>query len=195
MVEPLIQWFKSLNSGYTLASNHLTLSNKWYADDATLIASTVTHLNTQLDAVNTFSDWSSIRSNLSKCRLIGYIHAIQLIKRKVDRESALQARLANVPVGSTPIPIISHDDPLPGGYLGTTLTASLCPEAHLAWTLDTLANRSKAILSIPLPPGINTRLLLYEANSRIMHTRCLMALSPNAITSIDSKLKATCRQI
>ena len=147
--------------------------------NATLIESTIIDLNAQLDAVNTFSKWSGIHVNISKCRLTGYIHALQLIKRKADRDTALQARLANVRVGSTPIPIISHDDPLPGGYLGTSLTVSLCPKAHVAWTLDTLANISKAILSTPLPPSIKQRFLLYGANSKIMHTHYLMALSLN----------------
>ncbi len=62
---------KSLKSGYRLTSNHLMLSNKWYADDATLIASTVTELNTQLEAVNTFSEWPGIRLNILKCGLKG----------------------------------------------------------------------------------------------------------------------------
>jgi hypothetical protein len=195
MVESLIRWLKKLNSGYTLSSNHLTLSNKWYAEDATLIASTVTDLNTQLDTVNIFSEGSGIRLNISKCRLTGYIHALQLIKRKADQDVSLQARLANVRVGGTSIPIISQDDPLPGDYLGTALSASLCPKAHLAWTSNTLAIISKAILSTPLPPGIKQRLLLYRANSKIMHTHSIMTLSPNAIAAIDSKLEATCRKI
>ena len=76
MVEPLIRWLKSLNSGYTFSSNHLTLSKKWYADDATLTASTVTDLNTQLVTVDAFGEWSGIRLNISKCRLTGYIHAL-----------------------------------------------------------------------------------------------------------------------
>ena len=56
MVEPLIRWLKSLNMGYTLSSNHLTPSNKWYTNDANLIASTVIDLNNQLDTVNAFSE-------------------------------------------------------------------------------------------------------------------------------------------
>ena len=56
VVEPLIRWLKSLNIGYIFSSNHLALSNKWYADDATLISSTVADLNTQLDTVNLFSE-------------------------------------------------------------------------------------------------------------------------------------------
>jgi hypothetical protein len=71
MVEPLIRWLKSLNNGYTLSSNHLTLSNRWYAKDFTLIASTVTDLNTQLDTVNAFNELSGIHLNISNCRLIG----------------------------------------------------------------------------------------------------------------------------
>ena len=57
MVEPPIQWLKSIQKGYTLTSNKLNLSSKWYADDATLVAHNVTDLNTQLDIVNKFSDF------------------------------------------------------------------------------------------------------------------------------------------
>jgi hypothetical protein len=139
--------------------------------------STVTDLNTELEAVKTFSEWSGTRLNFPKCTPTGYFHALQLIKRKTDRDTALQARLAHVRVGTISIHIISKDDPLPDGYLGTALTTSLCPKAHLAWTLDTLANISKAILSTPYPPDIKQRLLLYGANSKIMHTHCLTALT------------------
>ncbi len=46
MVEPFIRWLKSLQKGYTLTSNILDLSSKWYAYDAPLIAHNVTDLNT-----------------------------------------------------------------------------------------------------------------------------------------------------
>jgi hypothetical protein len=119
---------------------------------------------------------------------------LQSIKTKKDHDTALQTRLAHVRICDTPIPVLSQDDPLPGGYLGTVLTASLCPRAHLKWTLEILTTISKAVLNTPLPPNIKQRLLLYGANSKIMHTHCLMALSPTAITSIDSLLEATCRK-
>ena len=106
---------------------------------------------------------------------------------------ALQTRLAHVRIGGKSIPILSQDDPLSGGYLGTALTTSLCPKEHLKWTLEVLATISKAVLTTPLPPNIKQRLLLYGVNSKIMHTHCLMALSPTAINSIDSLLEATCR--
>jgi hypothetical protein len=133
--------------------------------------------------------------NIPKCRLTGYIHKLQTIKSKKDRDTALQTRLAHVRINDTPIPVLSQDEPLPGGYLGTALTASLCPKAHLQWTLGVITTISKAVLNTPLPPNIKQRLLLYGANSKIMHTHCLMALSPAAITSIDSSLEATCRKI
>ena len=133
--------------------------------------------------------------NIPKCRLIGYIHKLQAIKAKKERDTALQTRLAHVRIEGTPIQVLSQDEPLPGGYLGTALTASLCPKNHLKWTLDTISNISKAVLTTPLPPNIKQRLLLYGANSKIMHTHCLMALSPAAITSIDSSIEATCRKI
>jgi len=81
MVEPLIRWLKSPQKGYTLTSNKLNLSSKWYADDATLVAHNVTDLNTQLEVVKTFIEWSGIRIQISKCRLTGYIYELQSLKR------------------------------------------------------------------------------------------------------------------
>ena len=88
IVELLIRRLKALNNGCALTSNHLTLYNKWYAGDATLVASKVTDLNTQLDTVNTFGVWSSIRLNTLKCILASFIHALQLIKLKAGRGTA-----------------------------------------------------------------------------------------------------------
>ena len=68
-----------------------------------MVAHNVTDLNTQLEIVNTFSEWPGIRLNISKCRLTVYIYELQSLKRKKDRDSALQARLANIRVGHTPI--------------------------------------------------------------------------------------------
>ena len=136
MGEPLIRWIKHTHKGYTLTSNNLSLSSKWYADDATLVAPTIPALEAQVQVIEAFSKWSGIRLNIPKCRLTGYIHKLQNIKTKKDRDMALQTRLAHVRIGGTPIPILSQDDPLPGGYLGAALTASFCPKAHLKWTLN-----------------------------------------------------------
>ncbi len=108
---------------------------------------------------------------------------------------ALQTRLARVRINDIPIPILSQDEPLPGGYFGTSLTSSLSPKAHLQWALGVIFTISRAVFNIPLPTNIKQRLLLYGANSKIMHTHCLMALSQAAITAIDSSLEATCRKI
>ena len=132
--------------------------------------------------------------NIPKYRLTGYLHKLQDIKTKKDRDTALQTRLAHARIGVIPIPVLSQDDPLPGGYLGTALTTSLCPKAHFKWTLDVISTIDKAVLTTPLPPSIKQRLFLYGAISNIIHTHCLMALSPAAITSIDSLLEATCRK-
>jgi hypothetical protein len=71
MVEPLIRWLESLLKGYTLTSNKLNLSTKWYADNVTLVAHNVTDLNTQVEAVDTFNEWSDIGLSISKCKVTG----------------------------------------------------------------------------------------------------------------------------
>ncbi len=82
MIEPLIRWIKSTQKGYTLTSNNLSISSKWYADDATLVASNIPVLETQLQVVESYSKWSGIRLNIPKYRLTGYLHILQNIKTK-----------------------------------------------------------------------------------------------------------------
>jgi hypothetical protein len=81
MVEPLVKWINSTQKGYILTSNNLSLSSKWYADDATLVASTIPALEAQLQVVESYSKWSGIRLNIPKCRLTGYLHILQKIKK------------------------------------------------------------------------------------------------------------------
>jgi hypothetical protein len=51
--------------------------------------------------------------------------------QKTDKDDALKARLAHITLGGQRIGVLTQDEPLPSGYLGTALTASLCMDAHL----------------------------------------------------------------
>jgi hypothetical protein len=96
MVEPLIRWLNAVNKGYDITSCGPTLTIKWYADDGTLIANSVEDMISLLDIVQQFSDWSGIRLNASKCKITSYIHELQSITCKRDRDEALRAKLAHV---------------------------------------------------------------------------------------------------
>jgi len=87
-----------------------------------------------LDLADQLNKWSGIHLNVSKCKIAAFIHDLQAIPRKRDRDDALRARRAHVVMASRPIGSLTQDKPLPGGYQGTSLTASLCPDAHLRWT-------------------------------------------------------------
>jgi hypothetical protein len=89
MVKPLIRWIKSNQKGYTLTSNNLLLASKWYTDDANLVVSTIPALEAQLQGVESYSKWSSIRLNIPKYRLAGYLHILQNITTKKDRDMKL----------------------------------------------------------------------------------------------------------
>ena len=78
--------------------------------------------------------------------------------------------------------------------MGTALTASLCPGAHLKWTKSKLELICKAVNQAPLPPHIKQRLLLYGEHSKINHTHCLMALMPKALGEVASILEGTSRK-
>ena len=107
---------------------------------------------------------------MGKCKVTAYIHELQKLRRKRDRDDALRARLAHITLDGRPIGSLTQDEPLPGGYLGTSLTASLSPEAHLHWTKAQLSLIGEALKTTPLPPHIKQRLLLYGAHSKITHT-------------------------
>ncbi len=146
-----------------------------------------------LDIIQQFSTWSGIHLNAAKCKITAYIHKLQAIPKKGDRDDALRSCLANVNLAGRPIGVLTQDEPLPGGYLGTSLTASLSPMAHLLWTKSQIDQIDQALGRTPLPPHIKHRLLLYGANSQISHTHCLMALSPQAIHEVDSLIEGISR--
>ena len=195
MIEPLIRWLNASQKGYDITSCGLKLASKWYADDGTLVTNNIEDMITLLDIVEQFSDWSGIRLNVGKCKLTAYLQGLQSIQKKPERHDALKARLAHVSIGGQRLEVLSQDEPLPGGYLGTALTASLCPDAHLRWTKRQLELICKAVTRTPLPSHIQQKLLLYGANSKINHTHCLMALSPASMAEVDSILEGTTRKI
>jgi hypothetical protein len=183
-----------LIKGYILTSCGPRLASKWYADDGTLVTNTIADMCNLLNIVEQFSTRSGIRLNVGKCKISPHLHSLQSIRKKSDRDDAHKARLAHVSLGGHRIGVLSQDAPLPGGYLGTALTASLCPDAHLKWTKSQLELICTAVNQAPLPPHIRQQLLLYGAHSKINHTHCLMALSPKAIGEIDSILEGTSRK-
>jgi hypothetical protein len=142
-----------------------------------------------LNLVDKFSKWSNVHLNVSKCNIPAFIHDLQAIPRKRDRDDTLRARLAHVTLRDRPIGSLTRDELLPRGYLVTSLTASLCPDAHLQWTKQKLKMIGKALVRSPLPPHIKRRLLLYDVHSKIAHAHCIMALSPQAMMAGDSVLK------
>ena len=132
---------------------------------------------------------------MGKCKVTAYIHELQSTPRKRDLDDALRARLAHITLSGRPVGSLTQDEPLPRGYIGTSLTASLSLVAHLHWTKSQLTLIGKALRNTPLPPHIKQRLLLYGAHSKITHTLCLMALSPTSIKAVDSVVESISREI
>jgi hypothetical protein len=106
-------------------------ANKWYADDGTLVTNSEEDMIFLLVLVNQFSEWPGIHLNANKCKITAFLLDIQPIPRKQERDDALKARLSHVTLAGRPICSLTQDEPLLGGYLGTSLTASLCPDAYL----------------------------------------------------------------
>jgi hypothetical protein len=163
MVEPLIRWLTASGKGYDIASCGLKLASKWYADDDSLITNSVEDMISLLDIIQQYSTWSCIHVNAAKCKIKAYIHDLQAIPHKQERDDALRSRLAHVKLAGRPIGALTQDEPVPDGYLGTSLTASLSPKAHLQWTKSQIDQIGKALGRTPLPSHIKQRLLLYGA--------------------------------
>jgi hypothetical protein len=193
MIEPLTRWLNAADKGYKITSCGLTLASKWYVYDGTLVTNSVDDIISLLAIVHKFSEWSGIHLNVGKCKVTAYIHELQSIPHKGVRDDALRARLAHITLSGRRIGSLTQDEPLPGGFLGTPLTASLSPVAHLQWTKEQLNLIGKTLRNSPLPPHIKQRLLLYGAHSKITHTHCLMALSPTLIKAVDSVVEKITR--
>ncbi len=124
------------------------------------------------------------------------LHSLPTINsQQKARDDALRARLAHITLSGKPIGSLTQDEPLPGGYLGTSLTASLSLEAHLHWAKTQLTLIGNAPRNTPIPPQIKRRLLLYGARLKITHTHCLMALSPTSIKQVDIVIESISREI
>jgi hypothetical protein len=127
----LIRRLAASDKGYDFASCGLKLASPWYAGDGTLVTNSVEDMICLTDIVQHFSTWSNIHLNVAKCKIIAYINDLKSIPRRRNRDGAVRARFATVTLSSCPIGFLTQDKPLPGGYLGASLTASLSPEAHL----------------------------------------------------------------
>ena len=80
----------------------LKLASKWYADDGTLLTSSVEDMITLLDVIQQFIKWSCIHLNVNKCKINAYIYELQAIPNKRDRDVALRSRLAHVTLARHP---------------------------------------------------------------------------------------------
>ena len=116
MVEPLIRWLTVSCKEYGIAYCDLKLASKWYADDGTLITNFVEDIISLLDIIQQFSTWSGIHLNATTCKITAYIHELQSIPRKKDRDVARRSRLSHITLAGRPIGALTQDEFLPGGY-------------------------------------------------------------------------------
>ena len=194
MVEPLIRWLED-GTGYRFSDSGQTLSSKWYADDATLVTESLEAMQALCSKIDAFSKWSGIRENTAKCRTTGFIPDFQRFKKDIQRKGALEGLLSSLRLGGQRIPVLPQDEPLPGGYLGTCLTASLHNGAHLNWARDTLKKSVSDVVGAPLPPTAAQTLLQYTAHAKINHSHCLTALSWAEVAQPDAILVGGARRI
>jgi len=155
MVEPLIRWLTVVDKGYNITSSGFKLASKWYADDDTFDTRwpySAKDVISLLNKEQQLGSCSGIHLNVETWKITVYNHALQAIPRKKVHDDALRDRLAHVTLPGYTMGSFAQDEPLPGGYLGTSLTASLSPETHFQWTQTQLTQIGKALGNTPCLP-------------------------------------------
>ena len=100
-----------------------------YADDTTLLISTVSNMALQMGKVEQYSEWGNSKLNISKCAATGMPrqdkerHAIPLPMTKLGCDR-LRQQLTAVNINGQPVPF-AHPDSDPQRLLGVSITPSL----------------------------------------------------------------------
>ena len=71
-VEPLNRWIEHDGLGYPITKTD-TIANIWFADDGTLITTSLEAMAQLNHRIDKFSTWSDIRTNITKCRVIAFL--------------------------------------------------------------------------------------------------------------------------
>ena len=110
------------------------MSSIWFADDGTLVTTSIGAMIQLNHRIDQFSTWSGIQTNITKCRVTAFLPSLHRLPRG-DRDEALRARLSPLTLQNKPVPVLTQNEPLPGGYLGTQITAALTRTPLLAVNL------------------------------------------------------------
>ena len=194
MMEPLTRWLQSGNHGYKTAATGLLHEGILYADDVALTSKSIRATQTQLQKIEQFGEWSHIRVNPSKCRITGWVPEIQTIQKKAERDMALKNSLAHVNILGSHIPTLAQDEPLPGGYLGCQLTASLSSGAQKQWLNDTLKEAQAAIQSAPVKIKTKIAMIQYLIYSKVRYTMGQMMYDYEFLSRMDGLIASTIKQ-
>ena len=136
--KPLTRWLQVGGRGYSMgcmikADDKLQMKCRTascgYADDATLLTSTVNDMALQMGKVEQFLSWGNLKLNISKCAATGMPrqdmerHAIPspLTQQGCAR---LKQQLAAVKINGCPVPF-AHPDRDPQRVLGVLVTPTL----------------------------------------------------------------------
>ena len=194
MMEPLTRWLQKGNHAYTTVATNTPHEGILYADDVALTCKSIQSTQTQLKKIELFGEWSHIKVNPAKCRITGWVPKLQSIQKKNERDAALKNSLAHVNILNTHIPTLAQDEPLPGGYLGCQLTASLSPGPQKQWLNDTLKLAQSAIQSAPVSIKTKIAMIQYLIYSKVRYTMGQMMYDHEFLARMDALIASTTKQ-
>ena len=185
MLEPLSRWLQQGQHGYSPHSTGIPVEGLLYADDITLTTPSISSTSAQLEKVEQFGIWSHIRTSPTKCRVTAWVPTLQKLPKNL-RDNALLDSLAHIKIQNTRIPALTQDEPLPGGYLGCQITASLSHGPQKQWLHDLLTDTEHAINLAPVSIHTKVSMIHYMVYSKIRHTMCLMPYDFEFLQRMDS---------
>jgi hypothetical protein len=143
-LESLLHWLHTCPHGYPFQTSQSIISSAAYADDLVVISNKLPSLQTQLNKLGKFCEWTGMDLGIPKCAITGCPN-----KSKTNPQTfkaLLQAQ--NTSYRHTPIPALHQHEPYL--YLGIHLIPSLKWNTQLHITTTKLTKQCQQLLTCPL---------------------------------------------
>ena len=202
-IEPLLRWLHMGGKGYKHGClpeedrAKYACSAPAYADDLAVVCNSVGDLARQADKIGRFLQWSGMKVNPKKCGATGMLYgsaATGHLDGPLHRNTiqALQRQLAQIRLAGDTVPFY-HPHNEPYKYLGVWLTPSLNWQHQMTNMVETVVDKTEAILRCPASPKQKLQLIHTLLKPYIRYSLSTGAYTASDIARLDSLLAQAAR--
>ena len=142
-VEPLLRWLQIGKYGYTLGISKITINSIAYVDDLARTANKPTSLQTQLNKLDRYCEWTGMDLRITKCAITGCPN-----KSKFNQKTfKAQMQATNITYRNQPILVLHLNEPYV--YLGIQLIPSLKCKIQIHATTTKLIHQCSKLANCP----------------------------------------------